>query len=492
MTTMTKRKVLEGEMFSALDPNVHVALGTGSYGDLLWVHPATCSPDSDMQYPLQLRARSFPHTGIGLSGNAAAVRSRREFPYSVFSCIVHPDRSLHVTCCLWHKFTKGHVRALDQHVQRQQDSSDLDMGEVTDTEERCLYECETVLHVTGSIWKDSQKRFWYSRVFQININSLDHCLRCRKRNSVVNFQGSQNCVRCGTIHYSCCDCDELTLSDRCEGCQMEYEDQQEENLRERSDLYDYGYKPCLRFFGKKSVHPKLFFGHEVEMVSRKSGAIKALHTMPEVYCKYDGSLSSNGLEVVTHPMTYEYSLEMIHKICTIAREYNSQGYNANCSCGHHIHTPTQAWSDYAIHRALQAMAIPEWRDTMVFISQRDQEHLMRWSAPMSVSKRIATGIAVHKNGADTLGRYVAINVTLNTVEFRLFRSNINPVRLIKNLQFVLITHHIAHSLLPFTRENMIAMAKQHGYSELLAFCRSRQKTLENTRLDLSSPSDTDI
>lgn len=492
MGKIARIRVKENEEFSTQDPNAHVCLGCDPHtGQPLWVQPLSLYASHAVNAVLIARDMPYMRQGHMSRGTVWGIN-----PLSTFTIYVAQDKRIHATMCLWHKWSARHIETLDSLLHSTLSADGIAWEEDQTNGARTLHDTPAT-HVKDHIWKDDAGRFWYSRIFESDISAHYHCWSCAYGRDVVPFNGSLVCALCGTTHYRCVDCDDICLHDRCESCEASYndscnDDDDDDADNHNNNLYDYSYKPRARFYGENSTHKKLFFGHEIEMVTRESGAVSALHVHSEIYCKYDGSLSGNGVEVVTHPMTYEYSIPMLHKICTIASDYRSKAYAASCSCGHHIHTPTTAWTDYAIHRALQAMSLPEWRDTMTFISQRDPAHLMRWAAPTSVTKRIATGIAVHKNGADTLGRYTAINVTSNTIEFRLFRSNLNPLRLIKNMQFVLVTYHLAHSLLPFTRENMITLAKQHGYSELLAFCKARKKTMDATRLDLSAINNDDI
>lgn len=414
--------------------------------------------------------------GATMIGQFAACESAALSPHVRDRCLLHllgPGGLIHITYRLGKRFTLAHVSALRERVSCSgvhYTAYRTDLAECLETDRLEETNLKNVLfdRDTGQFW------FYAVRC----VAGLGDCQSCYA-GTVYPVGGQLFCSDCGGVHYWCERCaDRLTLGSYCDAC---VDDDDECSSNHIHQLRDYSYKPRAIFFGTDSKFPRLYFGHEIEMTSNDRDLVSRLTARDEVYCKRDGSLSDNGLEVVTHPMTYEHSRKVLEAITDAARKGKARGHNADCSCGHHIHTPTNAWTDYAIHRALHAMSIPHWRDLMVFTSQRQAGDLAAWASPLAVSRETAARVAKYKSGCSDLGRYTAINVGKTTIEFRLFRSNIVCERLIKNMQFVLVTHHIAHSLLSFTEDTLIDLCKQHGYLELLAFVKQRKQTLAGIR-----------
>jgi hypothetical protein len=407
------------------------------------------------------------------------IRSR--FLHSLQTRLLHfitGEGERHILYYMGKRFTAKHLAELALTAQLRGYYQSLEKGDSF-----TLGEIELTGTHKESLAIDQHGGFWFHA-----IGEADHrgdCDECG--GDVFHIMGDEmRCSSCGAQYYYCASCgDTLTNRSYCTPCEERIESERDEDEDEDGGsphrLHSYSYRPSLVFYGHDSKRPGLFFGHEIEMVSNGRDLVSDLTTRREIYCKRDGSLDSNGLEVVTHPMSYDHSLQVLHFISETAKANRSKAHTAGCSCGHHIHTPTTAWSDYAIHRALGSMSLPAWRDILIFISQRETHQLMQWASPTQLSKEAAARIAKRKCGAHDLGRYTAINVGSETIEFRLFRSNIYAERLIKNMQFVLVTWHIAHSLLPFSRETLLEVCKQHHYLELLSFVKNRSKTLEQIR-----------
>lgn len=381
--------------------------------------------------------------------------------------------------CLGHRFTGGHLRELER-IALQSGLGFLDVSIHIDTLDLDLDPTQTVGLFRG------QGMYWF--VASGEPETEGTCAHCGE--SVYNVFHQVVCLNCHESVSQCEDCSEYTYNGVCPSCERARDENSDDDDDEQTQyhlLKNHSYVPYFYFFGSSGSRfqgrnkQAIFFGHEIEMVCRNRDLVSNLTSRGDVYCKADGSLpEGSGLEVVTHPMTYEYSLDCLRNISKIAWEHDAKSFNApNQCCGHHIHIGINAWSDYAIHRAIGAMGLSEWRSVLVFVSQRELEQLNRWASPLKVSKYNATQIAKWKNGSDCIGRYTALNVTPRTVEFRLFRGNIVSERLIKNMQFALATWQIAHSMLPFNRETLVEICKAHHYTELLTFCKNRTKGFTN-------------
>jgi hypothetical protein len=227
-------------------------------------------------------------------------------------------------------------------------------------------------------------------------------------------------------------------------------------------IRDYNYKPEPEFFGEG----RIFYGHEIEVVGKNDkfdDAKKVLNLFGEiVYCKYDRSLPNNGFEIVTHPMSYEYTIE--NKVFDKFKDIDYIRSFKHPECGHHIHVSKSAFKS-ALHLAKCIVFFAQNEIFVEFIAQRRHNHYSQ-----AETKKIAFHKVRHPRSFD---RYSAINLrNENTVEFRIFKGNLAPDKIIKNLQFVkcLIEFVSDSSLMELTEKNFLAYLKNTHYTELKSFC----------------------
>lgn len=176
--------------------------------------------------------------------------------------------------------------------------------------------------------------------------------------------------------------------------------------------------------------------------------------------KDDGSLS-NGAELVTLPYSLEHHREKFgwsrildSEVARIGK--SGTGTNA---CGIHVHVNRRALSPLTIGKMI------------VFLNNADNGDLVT-----TIAQRASNGYCsrdVNKKLTDIHcgNRYDLLNVSgRNTVEFRLFKGNLRPERVLKNLEF-------CHALVRFCEQNGIK-ASSRG-SKFLQWISSRDATYPN-------------
>ncbi len=244
-----------------------------------------------------------------------------------------------------------------------------------------------------------------------------------------------------------CDCaiDDSAWSydyDCCDECAENR--QSEDDYEDSSIIHNYSYKPYphfLRDYDVSSQFPNLFFGAEIEVEMRRDYEYETTSTARSVfdsingpsgnfaYLKHDGSLS-NGFEIVTHPATFEWWVSDDNPILNGIAEYSHKlrSYHSQ-NCGMHIHMSKAEFSNYHLMRFL--WFIHNRQEYVEFIAQRRSNNYARFSD----SERNNV-IKIAKAKYSNQGRFVAVNLeNSETIELRVFKGNIRPKRILKNIEF---------------------------------------------------------
>jgi hypothetical protein len=197
-----------------------------------------------------------------------------------------------------------------------------------------------------------------------------------------------------------------------------------------SDLeHDSRYKPTWNYYGEGT---KRRYGLELEVITKngKKQAIKKIIENErlkkvEAFCKRDGSLSSSGTEIVTHPATYDYLFsgrlfDGLPKLPIYSFSDEDTGL--------HIHVTRSTITNLTLAKLILFFSnnIP----FIEFVAER--AHNTYCKAEKKNIKKIRD-----KNWNDDVGnRYEAINCTnRHTIEFRVFKGTTKPERIYKYLQF---------------------------------------------------------
>lgn len=253
--------------------------------------------------------------------------------------------------------------------------------------------------------------------------------------------------------------------------------------RESAYVHDYNYN-LIEGFRRDGKDPFLpnrkyhqrYFGLEIEMefpdhmndrsISSRERAkiVKEIHGLTKDFAimKSDGSLNeTSGVELVSRPATLGWWKE---KLCISDSEVFSKiaqlGMRSHytTTCGTHVHVTRPLNRDMMMGR-LNSMFYKghrTFRDMVFLVSQRNRDSLNRW-ARMDLNaetsrreildaKDIELALARAGVAEDidalyrfkqslSMNKYLAINETENTVEFRIFRGNLNPRRIQKNIEF---------------------------------------------------------
>ena len=255
----------------------------------------------------------------------------------------------------------------------------------------------------------------------------------------VNDGWDNVCIDCRDEYYSTCDScgetynrddmyyDEHNGCDYCESCN--------EDRTSNRGVNSYGYKPDPVFYGKASH----YFGIEIECEPRDIETHELAEKInPIMYLKEDGSLGSDGVEIVSHPMSFDY----IHDELDWSFLDDVKGWIK--SYGIHIHVCRTAFKNqYHIEKVVNFFALEP--DFINSIAQRSSE---QWA---KIQKK--------KGISNKRDRYTAVNQkNSNTIEFRVFQTSCRKDRVLKNIQFV-------EAIVQYTKEPILIseMSKDNFY-----------------------------
>lgn len=338
----------------------------------------------------------------------------------------------------------------------------------SDCAERHYYRC------------DDCGEYFYDCNVHIGNNDVAICDDCWDRG------GWSVCEDCGDIVSD----DEINYceSDGCYYCDSCYADH-----NESCDFHDYYYKPTPEFKFRSSEarnHENILtFGVELEVdlgddhqdLTRDLAALEQ-----PIYMKHDGSLGSEGVEIVTHPCSLAYHTYKLRwaEISRTCRNHDFKSHNTD-SCGLHIHVGRRQFGDTPDQRSKTAgnlviLARQLW-DSLTIFSRREKDRLDRWAARpnldmiqgASYTDSDLTQMALN---TERDGRYQAVNLcNRETVEFRLFRGTLKRSTILASLQLVDAMTHFAmdHTPTECFNATFADVIGATQFKELHEYCISR-------------------
>ena len=290
--------------------------------------------------------------------------------------------------------------------------------------------CSHCLEVHTLLCSECGERLWAND----NAGSRDTplCQECYDDNYTT-------CSRCGSLfreseaYYE--NSDEYDERPYCSSCFH--------SLAQDGCIHDYYYKPEAIFYGEG---PR-YFGVELELdnggecTAHANALLKiANQEGAYAYIKHNGSLS-DGLEVVTHPLSLEYQLHRMpwERLCGAALSMGYVSHQAS-TCGLHVHISRQAFGktersqDAAIARVLYFFE-KHWEELLKF-SRRTPRQLERWAARYGYKEQPMELLDYAKKGGHG-GRYTCVNLqNRDTVEFRMFRGTLKPNTIFATLELL--------------------------------------------------------
>lgn len=240
------------------------------------------------------------------------------------------------------------------------------------------------------------------------------------------------CEGCGCFVHS----DNVEWSVDCLAyCQECYNELLPDEIYQRHDFYDY--RIMYSELDKGKVYTGLTIGLEIEVEGSTDYATEFLDSHSDmrdmVHLELDRSV--RGFEIITQPMTKNYvDYEFRHCIdkgLDVLKRNNFKGHNCG---GIHIHVSNYGRVNSTTYRLKQLLYNLDSKQQELFLklTQRNRDNLEQW-AINKVSYDISMEHAWYQST-----RYEAINLDerTETLEFRMFNSNLRIERIFKNIEMV--------------------------------------------------------
>lgn len=248
--------------------------------------------------------------------------------------------------------------------------------------------------------------------------------KCCISNKNINITTCNKCNIEYEYNYSTNDYDTI-CSSMCHKCYLEYAEERDEEY----NSLGWGYRPDPIFFGGEKNDNKLFMGIELETDDGEEDLVRSLkedlikshelningYGYGMFWGKEDGSLSDNGMEIVSHPATLEY-----HKTTDVWKKMLEKVQDAklksnDCSnCGIHIHMNRSYLTNEQIHKL----------DALVNLYSRTfRRFARRNSRDYAIYNPNKTENNLGRNNNNN-SRYSCLNFhNSQTVEWRIFKGN---------------------------------------------------------------------
>lgn len=269
------------------------------------------------------------------------------------------------------------------------------------------------------------------------------CEHCYEYGDYGYCESCENCYHTDDLHWS--DRDDCYYCDDC------YEDD------ENGELYCYhSFRDWHLFKGTNEENVPYYIGKEIELEPKNnyclSEVIEIMHRYINGVGMEDGSLNSGGVEVVTHPESWQYLLENKDNYKNFFDEMERLGYGDAGHTGLHFHITRP--NDNVIARIV--VILESFKEEIKKLSRRNGDfHWSKFfsdneSAPSEKIKYQSTKYLKDKYINTWHDRYVALNLqNEKTIEFRFFNGANNFEEFWGALQFI---HNIMEVALDETRE----------------------------------------
>lgn len=271
--------------------------------------------------------------------------------------------------------------------------------------------------------------------------------------------GNIICETCRDNNYVECDsCHELVYRDDyiyCDDCDLCFcESCWDDHHHDDEVLYDYHSFNDWELHSQPNENPDFYIGHELEIDLgddiREARDIITRH-LPCI-CMHDGSLSYRGLEMISHPLSYNYMLSKENDyrdtFNELTHSLNYKSHNTS-SCGLHFHI-TRPQNTDIIDRIILFMET--YKEEIITFSRRKHYEITSWcnflsDRRTSVNEKELKSLDYIKKYKETSNRYMALNLTNSrTIEFRIFKGTLKYETFMACFEFVYFLTKLASNL----------------------------------------------
>lgn len=328
-----------------------------------------------------------------------------------------------------------------------------DEGEMTNVDDELV--CQDCLN-NEFVWSDHQQCY-IRRDYAIWVECVDSYVDDETLND--EFERCQCCDEYFLI-------EDMTETDDCYNlCEYCYQNETHNGYYNSDNgfIEDYDYRPEPTFFGGDQTK---YLGLEWEIDGGgENGYIaqKIFGGVQEVYCKHDGSLDA-GFEVVTHPCTPEYMLNL--PWANWCDQVLGEGYDNRSGVGIHIHVSRKHFTGRSAIGRLVRFFYDNYDDMRKFAA-RSESSAREWANYAPINEELTDDECYEVSTDD---KYYAVNVLHNaSIEIRIFATAYQPQTIKAYIKMVDILSDLANGeYSEFTFENIRKEAKNRGYAEMVS------------------------
>lgn len=183
---------------------------------------------------------------------------------------------------------------------------------------------------------------------------------------------------------------------------------------------------------------KMFFGIEIETVGSRNNRTLVAPYRDVWHLEADSSIGSNGFEMISQPMTFNYIKENYEKFKEMFESLVDAGQKSHedSRCGFHIHVSKAAFNgERAIKRAVAIVHALQY-EMEKFGRRRNNQYYQFTRIPENFTESDFRDINLN-------GHYTAVNThqtgtpkRRKTVEFRFPKGTLNPVTFMATIEFI--------------------------------------------------------
>lgn len=269
--------------------------------------------------------------------------------------------------------------------------------------------------------------------------------------TVANYETEDNRIICSDCryedYYECDECGAIVHSDDiyyCDDCDRYYcSSCWDDHYHEQNLLYDYhAFNDWQPKQTEDEPKPQFYIGHELEIDegSDMQTAVEEITSRLNGICMHDGSLSDDGIEFISHPLSYNYMLSLENDYRRVFTNLINLGYRSHetDTCGLHFHV-TRPQNTDIIDRIILFMET--YKEEIIRLSRRTHGEIADWcnflSDKRQTSEKQLKSLDYIKKNKETSTRYMALNLTNSrTIEFRIFKGTLNYETFMADFEFV--------------------------------------------------------
>ncbi len=246
----------------------------------------------------------------------------------------------------------------------------------------------------------------------------------REQVSPNPYDGMSACRHCIDEEFTrCCNCNEWMMT--CDAHLDDYDDPYCERCQHggNGDIQYWAYRPTLTYYRlpHEDRRKTLYLGFELEMEAIEGSRYDAANLVNGhdfLFSKQDGSLTDEGFEMVSHPLSWAWYKEkgdrMMRTLCRDLIRLGMRSHDTR-TCGIHVHLTKSLFKTLHLYK-FEKLVYENRQLTRRVARRLDSQWATLGESKSDLIKKAKDKFSPH--------RYVAVNITGATVELRIFKGTL--------------------------------------------------------------------